>query len=371
MRTCPKMSLGAVLLVLACTIAISGCGSSKGTSHASSSSAPAAEKLTSASISTFLKYTGGKPGKANAGLSPITIGFPNATQGSSAFPWYTTEMQHAATLVNEDLGGINGHPLKIAFCESSTAEEQGQECAEQYLANKTVKVVMTDGLNIGDQSLHATLNGKIPVVGSVPTSLQDANSKRSFYLTSGVFGATGIATYLTQYLHAHTVALLSASDVPVAVAAAGVLKGYLKAEGIKVTEGEYSSSATDYLPAIEASKASTADAVLALVILPDQCLGMARSLTEDLLLVHAQRAGTAGQRDSGRAVRRGQGLGGTVRGPDPGRRKSRAEPQHGADDRQDHGRAGAQPSELRRDLGEDARLQGTRVRRRAKARLRG
>jgi branched-chain amino acid transport system substrate-binding protein len=280
MRTCPKMSLGAVLLVLACTIAISGCGSSKGTSHASSSSAPAAEKLTSASISTFLKYTGGKPGKANAGLSPITIGFPNATQGSSAFPWYTTEMQHAATLVNEDLGGINGHPLKIAFCESSTAEEQGQECAEQYLANKTVKVVMTDGLNIGDQSLHATLNGKIPVVGSVPTSLQDANSKRSFYLTSGVFGATGIATYLTQYLHAHTVALLSASDVPVAVAAAGVLKGYLKAEGIKVTEGEYSSSATDYLPAIEASKASTADAVLALVILPDQCLGMARSLTE-------------------------------------------------------------------------------------------
>jgi branched-chain amino acid transport system substrate-binding protein len=274
MRTFGKMRLAAVLLTLACTIAVSGCGSSKGSSH--STSAAAAEKLTPASISTFVKYTGAKPGKANAGLSPITIGFPNATQGSSAFPWYTTEMTHAAALVNDDLGGVDGHPLKISFCESSTAEEQGQE----FLADKSVKVVMTDGLNIGDQSLHATLNGKIPVVGSVPTSLQDANSKRSFYLTSGVFGATGIATYLTQYLHAHTVALLSASDVPVAVAAAGVLKGYLKAEGIKVTEGEYSSSATDYLPAIEASKASTADAVLALVILPDQCLGMSRSLTE-------------------------------------------------------------------------------------------
>jgi branched-chain amino acid transport system substrate-binding protein len=278
MRTFGKMRLAAVLLTLACTIAVSGCGSSKGSSH--STSAAAAEKLTPASISTFVKYTGAKPGKANAGLSPITIGFPTATQGSSAFPWYTTEMTHAAALVNDDLGGVDGHPLKISFCESSTAEEQGQECAEQFLADKSVKVVMTDGLNIGDQSLHATLNGKIPVVGSVPTSLQDANSKRSFYLTSGVFGATGIATYLTQYLHAHTVALLSASDVPVAVAAAGVLKGYLKAEGIKVTEGEYSSSATDYLPAIEASKASTADAVLALVILPDQCLGMSRSLTE-------------------------------------------------------------------------------------------
>jgi branched-chain amino acid transport system substrate-binding protein len=37
---------------------------------------------------------------------------------------------------------------------------------------------------------------------------------------------------------------------------------------------------TDYLPAIEAADAQSADAVLALVILPDQCLGMARSLQQ-------------------------------------------------------------------------------------------
>ncbi len=276
MRTFRTTRLGAGALTLACAIAVSACGSS---SHSASSGSSAAT-LSKKSISTFLSYTGGTAGRANAKLAPITIGFPNATQGTSAFPWYTTEMQHAATLVNDDLGGINGHPLKISFCESSTAEEQGQECAEKFLADKTVKVVMTDGLNVGDQSLHATLNGRIPIIASVPTSLQDANSKRSFYLTSGVFGATGMATYLKQYLHAHTVALLSASDVPVAVAAAGVLKSYLQAENIKVTQGEYSSSATDYLPAITASDASTADAVLALTILPDQCLGMSRSLTE-------------------------------------------------------------------------------------------
>ena len=277
MSTLAKTRLGGTALALGCALTVAACGS---TSHSTTSSGSTSAALTQKSISTFLSYTGGKGGKANPALTPITVGFVNATQGSSAFPWYTTEMQHAETLINNDLGGVDGHPLKISFCESSTAEEQGQECAEQYLANKTVKVVMTDGLNVGDQSLHATLNGRIPIVGSVPTSLQDANSKRSFYLTSGVFGATGIATYVKQYLHAHTVALLSASDVPVAVAAAGVLENYLKADGIKVTEGEYSSSATDYLPAITASNASTADAVLALVILPDQCLGMARSLQE-------------------------------------------------------------------------------------------
>jgi branched-chain amino acid transport system substrate-binding protein len=273
-----RMRLTAAALTLVCAIAVAACGSSgRGGSSGTSTGAATISKT---SINTFLQYTGGKAGKADPSLSPITIGFVNATQGSSAFPWYNTELAAAATLVNDDLGGVHGHRLKISYCESSTAEEQGQECAERYLADKTVKVVMTDGLNVGDQSLHATLNGRIPIIGSVPTSLQDANSKRSFYLTSGVFGATGIATYLKQYLHAHTVALLSASDVPVAVAAAGVLKNYLKAENIKVTQGEYSSSATDYLPAITAANASTADAVLALVILPDQCLGMARSLAE-------------------------------------------------------------------------------------------
>jgi branched-chain amino acid transport system substrate-binding protein len=272
------MRLGAVAVALVGAAAITGCGSSAKSSSQASSASTAT--LTKATLNTFLKYTGGTGGKAKASLSPITVGFVNATQGSSAFPWYTTEMQHAETLINDDLGGVDGHPLKISFCESSTAEQQGQECAEQYLANKSVKVVMTDGLNVGDQPLHATLNGRIPIIGSVPTSLQDATAKRSFYLTSGVFGATGIATYLKQYLHVHSVAMLSASDVPVAVAAAGVLKNYLAADNIKVTQGEYSSSATDYLPAITASDASTAGAVLALVILPDQCLGMARSLAE-------------------------------------------------------------------------------------------
>jgi branched-chain amino acid transport system substrate-binding protein len=279
MSALARTRVGAAVLALGCAIAVSACGSSGGGSS-STTGGSGAQALTPASISTFAKYVGVKTSQANMSLSPVTVGFPNATQGSSAFPWYTTELQHAAALINDHLGGVNGHPLKIAFCESSTAEEQGQECAEQFLANKTVKVVMTDGLNIGDESLHATLNGKIPVVGSVPTSLQDANAKRSFYLTSGVFGATGIATYLTKYLHAHSVSLLSASDVPVAVAAAGVLKGYLQAENIKVTQGQYTSSSTDYLPAIAASDASSSDAVLALVILPDQCLGLARSLAQ-------------------------------------------------------------------------------------------
>jgi branched-chain amino acid transport system substrate-binding protein len=280
MSTLRRMRLGAVALTLVAGggLATPACGSSK--RSGSSGVSTGAATLSTTSVNTFLQYTGGKGGKADASLPPITVGFVNATQGSSAFPWYNTELAQATTLVNDKLGGVAGHPLRISYCESSTAEEQGQECAEKYLADKTVKVVMTSGLNVGDQSLHATLDGQIPIIGSVPTSLQDANSKRSFYLTSGVFGATGMATYLKQYLHAHTVALLSASDVPVAVAAAGVLKNYLKAENIKVTQGEYSSSATDYLPAITAANASTADAVLALVILPDQCLGMARSLAE-------------------------------------------------------------------------------------------
>jgi branched-chain amino acid transport system substrate-binding protein len=118
------------------------------------------------------------------------------------------------------------------------------------------------------------------VIGSQPVSLADAHYKNSFYLTSGVFGATGIVTYLKQYLHAKKVAMLSANDIPVAVAAAGVIKHYLKAYGFQVTQGTFAASATSYLPAVTAAHASTADAVLALVILPDQCLGMARSLKE-------------------------------------------------------------------------------------------
>jgi branched-chain amino acid transport system substrate-binding protein len=244
------------------------------------SAASASNALTPASIDTLHAYVGGSLGKANPKLSPITIGFVNDVGGESSFPWYNTEVQHAVAVVNDELGGIGGHPLRVSICIVVSAEEQGQACAEQFLANHSIKVVMTQGLDIGDTSLHATLDGKIPVIGGQPSSLTDATAKDSFYLTSGVFGATGMVTYLKDYLHAKTVAMLNANDVPVAVAAAGIIKGYLKAEGIHLTQGTFSASSTDYLPAIEAANAQGADAVLALVILPNQCLAMARSLKE-------------------------------------------------------------------------------------------
>jgi len=74
-------------------------------------------------VTNYLNYVGGKPGKANARFSPVWIGAIN-TQGGQVLvgPGWTDGIKTAVQYVNNYLGGVQGHPLKVSYCFTTSAE---------------------------------------------------------------------------------------------------------------------------------------------------------------------------------------------------------------------------------------------------------
>ena len=73
-------------------------------------------------VTNYVAYTGGKAGKAKANLAPIVIGAIN-TQGGQVLvgPGWTNGVKTAVQYVNRYLGGIQGHPLVVSYCFTTSA----------------------------------------------------------------------------------------------------------------------------------------------------------------------------------------------------------------------------------------------------------
>ncbi|HTU05110.1 MAG TPA: ABC transporter substrate-binding protein, partial [Trebonia sp.] len=181
-RSLTALSAVAVVAVLAAV----GCSSS---SSSSSSSAPASSPAGAASspaqgagtggqgaqsVTNYLTYVGGKAGPASTSLPPVYIGFVNQQGGpTSVGPLATTGAQMAVNYANAELGGVDGHPIKLVTCFIASAEEEGTTCAQKFLADKNVDVVNMGGVAIGVQSFYSTLHGALPVIDGVAATTID------------------------------------------------------------------------------------------------------------------------------------------------------------------------------------------------------
>ncbi len=271
---------GVLALALSGALALAACGSSSPKATGSSSSgagggAVPSATLSAAAVKTLVAYTGGTAGKATG--SPVTIGLINSQGGADAFPEFTTAAESAAEVLNNQLGGIAGHPLQFKTCFIASADEQGQTCAQEFLADPSVVGILQLSIDNGVQQFHATLAGKIPVLGINPTDISDASAKNAYYIEGGQFSSLAIATYVLKYAHVKSVSLVSAAGIPPAVQAAAALKGALEAAGVKVTQATYSPTATDFVTPLEASGAESSGAVLPLVVTPSQCIAVAKA----------------------------------------------------------------------------------------------
>ncbi|SHN15175.1 ABC transporter substrate-binding protein [Cryptosporangium aurantiacum] len=272
-----RTSIAAALAAAMVAIALTACDKAPDTTAEPSGSATS-EDLSAESVRTMLAYTGGKEGTADK--TPITIGYVNSEGGPNAFPDYTTQIESAVALVNSKLGGIDGHPIQLKKCLVPGVEEQGQKCAQEFLSDPKVVAVLEGALDTGAQSFHSTLGGKLPVLGMMATSLAGAHDRNAYYLSGGQFGAASLVTYAKEHLKAKSVAMISAAGLPVAVQAATALKNGFRAAGIDVTQATYAPTSTDYVPSITASGAQKADMVLPLVVVPGQCLALAKALQQ-------------------------------------------------------------------------------------------
>ncbi|MET9969233.1 ABC transporter substrate-binding protein, partial [Streptomyces sp. NPDC006356] len=168
----------------AALITVTGCANqSTGASASASGSAS-----TKADYGVAVKYIGGKAGKATGSLSPVTIGWVNEQGGSSSTPEATAAVTAAVKLINERLGGIDGHPLKVRSCFVKSSAEEGQACAQDMYNDANVRIVLTGATSLAAEPLHSVLGKKKPVLGSTPSGSSDLTAANAYYTGAGPFG---------------------------------------------------------------------------------------------------------------------------------------------------------------------------------------
>lgn len=221
-------------------------------------------------------YIGGKgSGKADPKKSPVVLGYVNTTAGPTAVPAWNTTAEAAASVINNELGGINGHPLKLKTCDLSGSEGQGQICAQQMLADPSVKAVVQGYLLTGGASFHQTLDGKLPVFGGQGQG-PDLLAKNSYYLSNGPVAAmTAWGYWFKTILKTDNAAVLY-PDIPAVARDLGQFVKIAKGAGITVYPTPYPPQGTDLTAAVAAANVNSRGAVLFITTSANSCIAAAK-----------------------------------------------------------------------------------------------
>jgi branched-chain amino acid transport system substrate-binding protein len=268
-----------VVALLATAIVAAGCGSSSSSSTSSSSASASASSSTpaattpattggsggagTASVTNYLSYVGGKAGKANPSLPPVDIGWVNQQGGQQVIGALATNgAQLAVKYVNDQLGGVDGHPLKLVTCFITSAEEEGTTCGQKFLANKSISVIEEGAVAIGVQSLYATIGTAKPVIVGVSVTPIDSVKSNAVILFGDVTHVLGpFGTYATQVAHAKTAALVYPNIAGITDGAAAI-DASLKAAGVTVKSVAYDPNETDLIGPLTSAGATSADLVI-------------------------------------------------------------------------------------------------------------
>jgi branched-chain amino acid transport system substrate-binding protein len=268
--------------LLAALVAAAVVAAYASSSASAKTSAPAAAVSKSAVPSwakTFLRFTGGKAGKAK--LSPITIGWVNDQGGTVQSPESTTAAEVAVKVIDNYLGGVGGHPVQLQKCAIVSGEEQGQTCAQELLNDHAVKFITEGVTTVGAGAFYQTLQGKKPVIGYDPVRVESATAKNTYELTSGSYGTDpGFIGYLKNDLHAKTVSLLYPSDDPGGVQAEQTFLKEAQPLGLTVTQVGYQSDSTDLVAPLTAANATSTDATVMFLVSPSACAAGNQAATQ-------------------------------------------------------------------------------------------
>jgi branched-chain amino acid transport system substrate-binding protein len=271
--------------VAACGGDDSGSGAAAGpagadTTPAQTSAADAGSTSAGSGVTDYVQYTGGTKGAADTSKSTIYIGWVNQQGGpADVSPFATDAARSAVEYVNEELGGVDGHPVGLVTCFTSTAEEQGQSCGQKLANDDRVDVVTVGGMTIGAQSLMAAIDGAKPMVYSVAAGPSDATNKNGYILFGDLVRVMPpMATFTKQVLKAKSSAVIF-PEAPGVSMAATALDDALEKAGVDHKKVGFPANATDLTAPLTAAGAQTAD-VVSPIVLPGQCVNVAKALQQ-------------------------------------------------------------------------------------------
>ena len=136
-------------------------------------------------VTDFAGYVGGS-GAADTSLEPVKVGYFNQQGGQvEVSNTNVTGVEIAAKYINEEAGGIGGRPLEIVTCYVANAEEEGQQCGQQFANDDSIVAVLSGPTFIGTESFYSALGGSKPVVHGVSVSAADTVQDTAAVLYGG------------------------------------------------------------------------------------------------------------------------------------------------------------------------------------------
>ena len=264
-RTLRYVSLAAVAALV-----LVACSSSKKSSSSATTAASGGTTTTAVTNDWALRYTLGTAGKADATKTPIVIGYVNQQGGVPDYSESTAGINAAVQYVNNELGGIGGHPVQLSTCFVQV-ESDGQKCGTQFVNDPKINLVITGAMAVGSQSLYTVVVGKKAVLVSNPLTTPDYITKGITAYTPGAPGVVdGMAIFVAKDLpNVKSVAVIHGDDAAATFAAENLFKPLVTKLGVaNVTLVSVSDTAqaTDIQQAVQSAGADKADVLVPLVV---------------------------------------------------------------------------------------------------------
>ena len=156
-------------MLAALTLVVTACSEPLPEKTATTSQAPTtssckgAKLMDCARASTIGDLVPDAPKKASG--SPITIGMVNQENTpAGSFPELSQAAQAAIDFVNENLDGVDGHPLNLDVCNTKFSTEGSTTCGQKFVEDKVPAVL--GGIDVFGNGIDVLAKNKIPFVCS-------------------------------------------------------------------------------------------------------------------------------------------------------------------------------------------------------------
>ena len=230
-------------------------------------------------VTDFAAYVGGS-GPADDSLEPVKIGYFNQ-QGGAVEVTHTNidGVNNAVQYINEEAGGIGGRPLEVVTCYVANAEEEGQQCGQEFANDDSIVAVLSGPTFIGTESFYAALAGSKPVIHGVSVSPADTVQDTAAVLYGGAkYILAPYATFARDTLGTQTAALIYPQGAGQDEGAEGQATAF-EAAGIPTEVVSYPADTPDLTVPLLAAGAQDVDLVMP-VINPNDCVKFQQAIEQ-------------------------------------------------------------------------------------------
>ena len=111
--------------------------------------------------------------------------------------------------LNEELGGIDGHPLELRDMLHLDHGGAGPTCGQKLANDEDVDVIAVGAVAIAGQSLVSSINGEKPMIYSVAAGPADPKNTNGFICSeTGVHAPSPFGTFAGKVLKAKSAAVV-------------------------------------------------------------------------------------------------------------------------------------------------------------------